>query len=946
MLAGTFGLDPAQIRVIAPDVGGGFGAKMLSVEEILVVWLARRLGRPVRWTETRTESMVALPHGRGQELTLHDRRDRDGKVLAFRLDILADVRRLPGPRRLPAQPDRPDVERRLRDPDDRDLEPRGRHEHDPDRARSAAPAGRRRRRRSSARWTCSAIELSWTRSRSGAGTSSRRTRSRYRPHHHGDLRLRRLRGRARPRAALGRLRRAARRAAAPPRARAGRSSSGSASARYVEITNPVDETEFGEVEITADGGAIVRTGSFSHGQGHETTFAMIAAEQLGLPLEKITVVKGDTDEIASGHGHLRLEVDADRRHGGTGRADEVVEQRQEARRRLPRGEPVRHRARHRRSAASTSPARPALALSWAELAARADGDGRLVELKAAHEFQGAPTFPFGAHIAVVEVDIETAQVELLRLVAVDDAGTLINPLVAEGQVHGGVATGVAQALYEHVTLRRGRDAADAAPSSATPSRRRPTSRRGRRSRWRRRRPANPLGAKGIGESGTIGSTPAVHNAVDRRARAVRRAPRRDARERRERVAGPAGGEGMTRIALTVNGARHEADVEPRALLVYFLREELGLKGTNVGCDTSSCGACTVLLDGESVKSCTVLAVQADGSEVTTIEGLASGDELHPVQQAFHEQHALAVRLLHAGLRDGVRLAPAGEPESVRGGDPPRRSRATSAAAPGTTTSSSGTGGREGAAHDPRRLRVRARRVGRPRRSSCSAGEDAKLLAGGQSLIPAAAAPFRAPVGARRRRPARRPALRARGRRPDRDRRAHAGTPSSCATRCSRSAARLIPQAAGAHRRPAGAPPRHDRRLGRARRPGVRPRHDPAHARRRARRARAGRRADDPGHGVLHGPVRDRARAAGDADRDPRAGGRGRHLPQAGAARSADWATVGVAAARVDGRVQIGLTSMGMTPLRATRRRGGARRGRLRRRRRRARGRGHRPARAT
>ncbi len=97
---------------------------------------------------------------------------------------------------------------------------------------------------------------------------------------------------------------------------------------------------------------------------------------------------------------------------------------------------------------------------------------------------------------------------------------------------------------------------------------------------------------------------------------------------------------MTKIALTVNGAQHEAEVEPRQLLVYFLREQLGLKGTNVGCDTSSCGACTVLLDGESVKSCNVLAAQADGTEVTTIEGLAPGDELHPMQQAFHEKHAL------------------------------------------------------------------------------------------------------------------------------------------------------------------------------------------------------------------------------------------------------------------------------------------------------------------
>jgi carbon-monoxide dehydrogenase small subunit len=97
---------------------------------------------------------------------------------------------------------------------------------------------------------------------------------------------------------------------------------------------------------------------------------------------------------------------------------------------------------------------------------------------------------------------------------------------------------------------------------------------------------------------------------------------------------------VRRVSVTVNGERREAEVEPRQLLVYFLREQLGLAGTNVGCDTTSCGACTVLLDGESVKSCTVLAVQADGCDVTTIEGLADGDDLHPVQRAFREHHGL------------------------------------------------------------------------------------------------------------------------------------------------------------------------------------------------------------------------------------------------------------------------------------------------------------------
>jgi carbon-monoxide dehydrogenase small subunit len=97
---------------------------------------------------------------------------------------------------------------------------------------------------------------------------------------------------------------------------------------------------------------------------------------------------------------------------------------------------------------------------------------------------------------------------------------------------------------------------------------------------------------------------------------------------------------LRRVSITVNGAEHDLELEPRELLVYVLRERLGLTGTNVGCDTSSCGACTVLLDGESVKSCTVLGVQADGHEIATIEGLATNGSLHTVQEAFKDQHGL------------------------------------------------------------------------------------------------------------------------------------------------------------------------------------------------------------------------------------------------------------------------------------------------------------------
>jgi aerobic carbon-monoxide dehydrogenase small subunit len=103
------------------------------------------------------------------------------------------------------------------------------------------------------------------------------------------------------------------------------------------------------------------------------------------------------------------------------------------------------------------------------------------------------------------------------------------------------------------------------------------------------------------------------------------------------------------ITVTVNGVEHEREVEPRELLVYFLRETLGLTGTNVGCDTSTCGACTILMDGRTAKSCTFLAVQADGSEITTIEGMSKNGELHPLQKSFHENHALQCGFCTPGM---------------------------------------------------------------------------------------------------------------------------------------------------------------------------------------------------------------------------------------------------------------------------------------------------------
>jgi carbon-monoxide dehydrogenase large subunit len=508
-LAGVLGLDPSQVRVIAPDVGGGFGAKMLAVEDILVAWLARRLGRRIRWTESRSESMVALGHGRAQRLDFRLGGSRDGKVLAYRLDVLQDAGAYPGigaflphlthlmasgvyavpriefsgtsvvtnttptmPFRGAGRPEATQAIERAMDAYAAEL--------------GIDPAEVRRR-------NLIARDAFPHQTASGANYDSGDYEGAL------DLALR----------AVGyeELRAEQRRR----REQGGPTQLGIGISAYVEITNGLNETELGEIEITPDGEAILRTGSFSHGQGHETTLAMIAAERLGLPIEKVRVLKGDTDVIAVGTGTY---ASKSMQIGGSAArlaADDVVDR---ARRLVADvleagvGDVVLDDARGRFHVAGA----PEPSLSWTDLAARAVEDGRLPELKATQEYQAAPTFPFGAHVAVVEVDTDTGHVELKQLVAVDDAGTLVNPLLAQGQVHGGVATGVAQALYEEVVYDPNGNPLTATltgyafPASSelplweavemeTPT------------------PLNVLGAKGIGESGTIGSTPAVHNAV-------------------------------------------------------------------------------------------------------------------------------------------------------------------------------------------------------------------------------------------------------------------------------------------------------------------------------------------------------------------------------------------------------------------------------------------------
>jgi aerobic carbon-monoxide dehydrogenase large subunit len=509
-LAGILGLDLGQVRVVAPDVGGGFGGKGLSVEDVLVAWLARATGRPVRWTETRSEHLVAMHHGRAQRIAFELGGSRDGRVRALRLNILQDAGAYPGlgaflpnltalmasgvyqipeieieinavvtnttptgPVRGAGRPEATQALERAMDMFAAEV--------------ALDPAEVRRRNfipadafpfttASGARYDSGDYERALELVLQTAGYEELREQQA----------VRRREG------AVRQL--------------------GIGLSTYVEVTNGIAETEFGAVEITAEGAAIVKTGSFSQGQGHETTFAQIVAARLGLPLEQVTVVKGDTDVVARGTGTYGSKSTQIGGAAAAQASEEVVERakRLAADELEASPEDITLDLEGGRFHVAGSP-QPSL--NWNELATRLHDSDRLGELSAEVDFEAEqPTFPFGAHLAVVEVDTETGAVELQRLVAVDDAGYIINPLVAEGQVHGGLAAGIAQALHEELAYDEFGNplnanlvsycfpAATEFPFFERVEMQTPT-------------PVNSLGAKGIGESGTIGSTPAVHNAV-------------------------------------------------------------------------------------------------------------------------------------------------------------------------------------------------------------------------------------------------------------------------------------------------------------------------------------------------------------------------------------------------------------------------------------------------
>ena len=510
-LVATYGLDADQVRVIAPDVGGGFGAKAsCHPEDVLLGWLARHCGRPVRWVETRSENMLAMVHGRAQyqEITVGGR--RDGTIEAYHLAITQDAGAypalgalLPGLTRMMAAGTYgiPEVTCEVRSV-----------------VTNSVPTGAYRG--AGRPEATAAVERAVDLFAAEVGLDPAEVRRRNllppfdEPHamptgvsydcgnYLGTLE-----------AALGAAGYDDLRAEQRRRRETGeRMALGIGLSTYVEITGgPVAGSEFGRVEVhpreDGDGvDVVVYTGSSPHGQGLATAFSMLASDQLGVPLERVRVLHGDTDHVARGGGTMgsrSLQL------GGSAVRAAAVEVVEEARRRAsdlleaPAEDVVLDTARGVFHVVGT----PTVARSWAEVAAAGDG------LAADADFNAQqPTYPSGTHVAVVEVDTETGEARLLRLVACDDAGRVLNPLLAEGQRHGGLAQGAAQALFEEVAFDADGNplttnfADYAFPSAAelpsfelvdfaTPT-------------W-----VNPLGAKGIGESGTIGSTPAVQNAV-------------------------------------------------------------------------------------------------------------------------------------------------------------------------------------------------------------------------------------------------------------------------------------------------------------------------------------------------------------------------------------------------------------------------------------------------
>ncbi|MDP9465032.1 MAG: xanthine dehydrogenase family protein molybdopterin-binding subunit [Actinomycetota bacterium] len=518
LLARALGMDKNDIRVITPLVGGGFGGKAgVYPEQIVVAAAAKRLQRPVVWASTRSEDMLALSHSRGQIQYVELGCKRDGTFTGLRVRLVGDGGAYPG-------------------------------------IGSFLPSGTRRM--SNGTYRFSGIQFDVVIAATNT-TPMGAYRGAGRPEATAllerivdqaaielgidpiELRRRNLLtddvfpfttltgitydsgAYSTPLDAAARLAGydELRRQQVARRASGDRTLLGIGVSTYVEITAGGGTSEYGAVQVHDDGSATVMAGTSAHGQGHQTAFAMIVSAQTGIPIDRVRLIAVDTDLVRSGGGtggSRSLQLGGSAVHRAT---ESLVDK-------------AKHLAAHLLEAdvadivVDTASGTlgvagvPTTGLDWAALAVAAAVDGSVVDhadgtlgLAAQLDFdQGDATYPFGAHIAVVEVDQDTGKVTLLRHIAVDDCGTVLNPLLVEGQQHGGVAAGISQTLYEQVVYDADGNpltgnfmdyaipSAAEFPSFEVHSTETPT-------------PLNPLGAKGIGEASTIGSTPAVQNAV-------------------------------------------------------------------------------------------------------------------------------------------------------------------------------------------------------------------------------------------------------------------------------------------------------------------------------------------------------------------------------------------------------------------------------------------------
>jgi aerobic carbon-monoxide dehydrogenase large subunit len=508
-LCRLLGLEPETVRVITPHVGGGFGAKAgVTAEHLVVTEAARRLGRPVVWVEQRSENLVAMPHGRGQVDYVEIGFDEDARITGMRVRVVSDAGAYAGfGGALAMGPTRTMAQGVYRIPAIR---------YDVAAAlTNTTPMGafRGAGRPEAAEFLERTMDLAAD--ELGIDPVELRRRNLLGP---DGFPMTSVMGAAYDsgnyQGALDEALRIAgyealREEQAERRRQGSRRALGIGVSVYVEVTAGGGSKEFGRVDVHQDGTASIRVGTSSHGQGHATSFAMIVADRLGIPVEDISFIQSDTAEVPRGGGtggSRSLQIGGNAVRQAT---EEVLEQARQLAADELEASPA--------DIVVTDDGRvgvagvPSSALGWGRLAQLAAVHGG--QLSAAVDFvQDGPTFPFGAHVSVVEVDLDTGFVRPLRHVAVDDCGRILNPMIVMGQQHGGIAQGMSQALWEQVLFDSDGNPVTATfadyaiPSAAefcsfeasnteTPS------------------PLNPLGAKGIGESGTIGSTPAVHNAV-------------------------------------------------------------------------------------------------------------------------------------------------------------------------------------------------------------------------------------------------------------------------------------------------------------------------------------------------------------------------------------------------------------------------------------------------